>query len=184
MQALVPLQPLQPSHLPLEHLVGPLVAQNLGKRDASKLERKDVDEIDKVIQRTRNGDIRVRAFSRPNTIIAITLLFLAAVTLYSMIVMDYGKVNFGEAVLAALDDFFTMMLEPSLEPHLNMGRIFFGVLISLALAVLTTFIGAVFAFVLGLLASARLWLGAHTPMQVSAGFIGGFAVAGLAMIFV
>ncbi len=36
----------------------------------------------------------------------------------------------------------------------------------------------------GLLASARLWLGAHTPMQVSAGFIGGFAVAGLAMIFV
>lgn len=34
----------------------------------------------------------------------------------------------------------------------------------------------------GLLASARLWLGSHTPTQVAAGFFGGFAVATLVML--
>ncbi len=98
----------------------------------------------------------MRVFSRPNTIIVSTLILLAVVSIYTMIVMDYGKVNFGDAVANALDDFFKMMLQPSLEPHLTMSKLFFGVLISLALSVLTTFIGAIFAFVLGLLASANL----------------------------
>lgn len=34
----------------------------------------------------------------------------------------------------------------------------------------------------GLLASARLWLGCHTPAQVAAGFFGGFAAASLVML--
>ena len=34
----------------------------------------------------------------------------------------------------------------------------------------------------GSLASARLWLGSHTPAQVAAGFFGGFAAASLVML--
>lgn len=35
----------------------------------------------------------------------------------------------------------------------------------------------------GALASARLYLGCHTPQQVAAGYCGGFVVATLAMLF-
>lgn len=35
----------------------------------------------------------------------------------------------------------------------------------------------------GLLASARLQLGAHTPLQVAVGFVGGFAVSTLAILY-
>ena len=35
----------------------------------------------------------------------------------------------------------------------------------------------------GALASARLYLGCHTPLQIAAGFFGGFAVTTLAVLF-
>lgn len=171
-QSLPPLRPreasaqqLEPSHLPLEQVIGPLVTKNLGHTEERSavatletplLEKNVAEKIEGVVRRTRNGLVRVRVFSRPNTIIAVTLIALIAVTAYTMIAMDYGKVNFGEAALRALNDFFKMMLQPSLEPHLTVSRLFFGILITLALSVLTTFIGAVIAFVLGLLASANL----------------------------
>ena len=35
----------------------------------------------------------------------------------------------------------------------------------------------------GARASARLYLGCHTPLQIAAGFFGGFAVTTLAVLF-
>ena len=46
---------------------------------------------------------------------------------------------------------------------------------------LTPLVAVIFAS--GALASARLYLGCHTPQQVAAGYCGGFVVATLAMLF-
>ena len=60
------------------------------------------------------------------------------------------------AMAAAVEDFVTMMTQPGLGGHFTLPDVIEGLFVSLALALLTTFIGAVIAFVLGLLAACNL----------------------------
>ena len=81
---------------------------------------------------TRTGRIKTRRLNKPNAVLAATLGVLAAVTVLTFVLMDYGDTPL--AVAAADAGLFT----------------------SLALATLTTVLGAVIAFVLGLLAAMNL----------------------------
>lgn len=62
----------------------------------------------------------------------------------------------------------------------------YALLFVLGIAELRDFSGAMITATLlaGLLAASRLYLGRHTPMQVAAGFAGGFIVSMLTMMFI
>lgn len=105
---------------------------------------------------TRSGKIKTRVASKSNVALGVVLGALAVVTVYALVVMDYGKVAFFDALAAAANDFVTMMLQPGLAGHFTLPDVMEGLFVSLALALLTTFIGAVIAFVLGLFAAQNL----------------------------
>ena len=109
---------------------------------------------------TRGGKIKTRVMSGPNLALAATVAVLAALTAVALATMDYGKVSFFEALGEAGGDFLTMMTQPGLTGHFTLVDVVTGLFVSLALALLTTFIGAVIAFVLGLLAARNLTNGA------------------------
>ena len=113
-------------------------------------------QVEQVVKRDRKGLIRVRVFSKPNFVIALVLVVLAALTIYTMLTIRYGKTPFFTALGNAATDFWKMLSQPSSEPHFSLSNIIEGVFVSLALAVLATFIGALIALMLGLAAAANL----------------------------
>ena len=108
------------------------------------------------IRRTRSGKIKTRVMSKPNAAVAVVLGVLTALTVASFITMDYGKVEFFAALASAGEDFLTMLLQPGLGGHFTLADVVAGLFVSLALAVLTTFIGGIIAFFLSLAAAVNL----------------------------
>lgn len=108
------------------------------------------------MRRCRSGKIKTRRMSKQNAVVALVLGVLAALTVFALATMNYGKVPFLTALAQAGEDFLTMMLQPGLAGHFTFADVVTGLFVSLALAVLTTFIGAVIAFVLGLFAAVNL----------------------------
>ena len=104
---------------------------------------------------SRSGKIKVHVASKSTVALYVVLSVLAAITVFALVVMDYGKVSFPAAMAAAVEDFVTMMTQPGLGGHFTLPDVIEGLFVSLALALLTTFIGAVIAFVLGLLAGLQ-----------------------------
>ncbi len=107
-------------------------------------------------RQTKSGKIKTRVLNKPNAVLCLTLGTLALVSVFALVTMNYGKVPFMQALGAAAGDFVTMMLQPGLAGHFTLPDVIEGLFVSLALALLTTFIGAVVAFVLGLLAASNL----------------------------
>lgn len=105
---------------------------------------------------SRSGKIKVHVAGKSTVALYVVLGVLAAITVFALVVMDYGKVSFPAAMAAAVEDFVTMMTQPGLGGHFTLPDVVEGLFVSLALALLTTFIGAVIAFVLGLLAACNL----------------------------
>lgn len=105
---------------------------------------------------TRTGRIKTRRLNKPNAVLAATLGVLAAVTVLTFVLMDYGDTPLAVAAADAVGDFFTMLTQPGLGGHFTMADLVDGLFTSLALATLTTVLGAVIAFVLGLLAAMNL----------------------------
>lgn len=108
------------------------------------------------VRRSRSGRIKVHVASKSNTVVLVVFSLLAILTVFSLITMNYGKVPFLAACVSAAEDFITMMLQPGLAGHFTFFDVLTGLFVSIALAVLTTFIGAVIAFVLSLLAAVNL----------------------------
>lgn len=119
-------------------------------------EAKQLDDSVLGIKRSYSGRIKTRVANKSNTVLWITLGALALVTIFTFIVMDYGRIPMAQAVPAALEDFVTMLTQPWLENHFTMEDVIIGTVESLALAALTTFIGAVIAFFFGLFAAMNL----------------------------
>ena len=109
-----------------------------------------------VMRRSRSGKIKTRVMSKQNAAVALVLGVLAGLTVFALVTMNYGKVPFFTALAQAAEDFLMMMVQPGLAGHFTLADVVSGLFVSLALAVLTTFIGAVIAFVLGLLAAVNL----------------------------
>lgn len=108
------------------------------------------------IQHTRTGRIKTRVLDKQTAAVPTVLGVLALLTVFSLVTMNYGKVPFFTALGHASGDFLTMMLQPGLAGHFTSADVITGLFVSLALAVLATFVGALIAFVLGLLASVNL----------------------------
>lgn len=105
---------------------------------------------------TRGGRIKTRVMNGSNLALTVTLVSLAVLTAVALATMDYGNVSFLSALGEACGDFFVMMTQPGLAGHFTLADVVTGLFVSLALALLTTFIGALIAFVLGLLAARNL----------------------------
>jgi phosphonate transport system permease protein len=114
------------------------------------------EAIERVVLRNRHGLIRVRVLSKSNVMLGVVVTVLALLTVYTMLTMNYGKTPFLAAAQAMLKDFWVMMTQPYIDKHFSPGDVVEGLFISLGLAVLTTLVGAVIAFVLGLFAAANL----------------------------
>jgi phosphonate transport system permease protein len=105
---------------------------------------------------SRNKKIKTKVMTKSNASLLIVFGVLGFLTFVSFVTMDYGKVNFIDASLQALQNFATMMLQPGLSGHFTLQDVLSGLLVSLSLAVLTTIVGAVISFVFALLAAANL----------------------------
>ena len=75
-------------------------------------EAKQFDDMTLGIKRSHGGRIKTRLANKSNTVLWITLGILAAVTVFTFIIMDYGKIPMVQAVPAALEDFATMLTQP------------------------------------------------------------------------
>lgn len=106
--------------------------------------------------RRNDGKIRLRFLYSCDYLLACVIVAVAAVSTWAFVQMDYGNVD----LLVAWSDFWglvwSMATTPGLSGHFEMSDIVMGVFVTLALAVLTTFVGALIAFVLGLLAASNL----------------------------
>ncbi|MGN0038562.1 MAG: PhnE/PtxC family ABC transporter permease [Coriobacteriales bacterium] len=105
---------------------------------------------------SRRGAIKVHVMSPANLALALFFAAVAAVTVFTLATMDFGKAQPLEAAQSAVADFWTMMVTPALAGHFSAADVAEGLLISLALALLTTTLGAVLAFLLGLFAASNL----------------------------
>lgn len=108
------------------------------------------------IKRSASGRIKTHVLHKSNVILWVTLGALGLITVFTFVVMDYGRIPLAQAAVDAASDFATMLTQPWLEGHFTMQDVAIGTLQSLAMAALTTFLGAVIAFVLGLLAAMNL----------------------------
>ncbi|MDO4443157.1 MAG: ABC transporter permease subunit [Slackia sp.] len=105
---------------------------------------------------SRAGRIRAHAKEQSDALLWLVLGALIATSAFAMATMDYGKADIPTACGDALGDFWMMMSAPGLAGHFTLADVVEGLFVSLALAALTTFIGAVAAFVLGLFAATNL----------------------------
>lgn len=97
----------------------------------------------------------IRSFHPASVVIRVTLISLAAVTVYAFFVFDYKGINFFEAVANTIETFRIMFLQPALK-HFTFMEAVQKIGITLSLAFLTTLIAAVAAVFLGLLAAQNL----------------------------
>ena len=105
---------------------------------------------------SRTGKIKTRCMNKSNTVLGVTLGVLVAITVLTFVLMDYGDTPLLDATANALGDFATMLTQPGLGGHFVLADLVDGLFVSLALATLTTVLGAAIAFVLGLFAAMNL----------------------------
>jgi len=109
------------------------------------------------------GSVRLsvaKPFDRAALAIRLTLLVLAATTVYALLTMDDRGINVFKAVLDTLSNFETIFLQPSSQ-HFTVWQAFSEIVTTLGLAFLTTLFGGVIALFLGLMAAQNLapkWL--------------------------
>lgn len=97
----------------------------------------------------------VKPFNKASFVIRLTLMTLAALSLFGFVTFDYKDLNLLEAVKGTGDTLGTMFLEARAK-HFTLAEALKQVVITLGLAFLTTLFGGVIALFLGLLAARNL----------------------------
>lgn len=108
------------------------------------------------VKRDRNNHIVLRRLTLPKMALQLTLLALIAVTVYGFLTIDTRGQNLAEATVETGRYFGLMFGSPAPSEHLSFGHAARQVLITLALAFMTTLLGAVVALILGLFAARNL----------------------------
>lgn len=104
----------------------------------------------------KNPDsIRIKPLNRGTVIMRLTLISFMVLTVYGFLSFDYKELNILNAFSGTFANFKTMFTEPHFR-HFSLAEALYQVLITLGLSILTTFIGAVIALVLGLFAATNL----------------------------
>jgi phosphonate transport system permease protein len=117
---------------------------------------------------TKGRIIPIRKFGRSEAYMLLVILGLLITSVIGMFYLDTGGEDLGQAVLKTFQDLGVMFFRPIVEPR-EIGPALYGVLITLALALLTTVIGGVIALILGLLAAENLTN--HSTSMVIRGFV-------------
>lgn len=99
--------------------------------------------------------IRVKPLNKQSIVMTITLIVLTALTIYAFTIFDYGEKGIVAGFKQTFTDLYKMFFEPEFE-HFTFFEALKEVGITLGLAVLTTVIGAMIAFVLSLFAARNL----------------------------
>lgn len=99
--------------------------------------------------------IRVRPRNRANLVIQATLLAFTVLTIYGLATIDARNVDFFAAFGDMLNNFRVVLLEARLK-NLSWFELFRELMITVGLGLLTTVLGAVFAFFFALFAAQNL----------------------------
>lgn len=103
----------------------------------------------------RNGKIQIKTFNHSNFVIQLTLTFLLLFTIIAPFFLQYNDINLQQAVFYTLDNLKMMFLQPSLN-QITLTVALQQILITLALAFLSTIIGAVISFFLAIITAKNL----------------------------
>lgn len=107
-----------------------------------------------------NNGIDKKPLNKQSVVITVTLLLLAALTVAGFTTFDYGDVSILEGLKKAFIDLGKMFFQPRFK-HFTFVQGLNQIGITLGLALITTLLGSVIAFVLSLLAAQNLskkWL--------------------------
>lgn len=102
-----------------------------------------------------NGKIAIKCSSKSQNYVSYTMITLAILTVMAFIRFDYKDINFMEATTQTLANVKVMFTEASMT-HFSFGDALSAVGITLALAFLTTILGAIIALFLSLFAARNL----------------------------
>lgn len=78
---------------------------------------------------SRTGKIKTRCMNKSNAVLGATLGLLAAVTVLTFVLMDYGDTPLLEATSNALGDSATMLTQPGLGGHFTLPDLVDGLFV-------------------------------------------------------
>jgi len=99
--------------------------------------------------------IKVKKMNKASLVTGLTILGMVLFTIYGLMTFEYDGIKFWHAIVQTLANFKVLFFTPHLT-HFTFWQGVFQVLITVALAALTTLISAILAVFLGLLASQNL----------------------------
>ena len=110
----------------------------------------------KYIEKTKNNKIIIRKFTKSRIYLWSTLSILSLITIFTLSTIDMGGIKFSSAFLEFLKDLKIMFLEARLSDRYTFVEVFNSLLITIALAILTTLIGSFVALFLSFFAAKNL----------------------------
>lgn len=110
----------------------------------------------KYIEKTKNNKIIIRKFTRSRIYLWSTLSILSLITIFTLATINMGGVKLSSAFLEFLKDLKIMFFEARLSDRYTFLEVFNSLLITIALAILTTLIGSFIALFLSFFAAKNL----------------------------
>jgi len=107
------------------------------------------------VRKSRNGKIRTAALCKSRPIINWLLLFLIVITVFTFGFVNFGNINFVQAIPRALENIGFMFGQP-LFRHVSFMSALSGLWTTFSLGVLATIFGAVIAFLVSLICARNL----------------------------
>lgn len=110
----------------------------------------------KYIEKTKNNKIIIRKFTKSRIYLWSTLSILSLITIFTLAKINMGGVKLSSAFLEFLKDLKIMFFEARLSDRYTFLEVFNSLLITIALAILTTLIGSFIALFLSFFAAKNL----------------------------
>src|SRR5699024_5494645 len=107
------------------------------------------------MRHTRTGKISLKSGDKSETVIRLTIIGLFILTILAFFFFDFTGLFIERAIVDTTQNLITMFLTPWLS-NFSIGEAFYQVAVTLALAVLSTLLGAIIAFFLALMAATNI----------------------------
>jgi phosphonate transport system permease protein len=111
--------------------------------------------IQRCVQKTTSGRIRIAAQSKSGLAVRLVLLTLVALTIAGFLTFNYKNIDLGQAVSATAANIKTVFAMPHLTHDTVMG-LMYQLLVTFCLGILSTLFGAVIAFFCALLCARNI----------------------------
>lgn len=112
-------------------------------------------DLEKIIERTGKGKIKIKAKNKSRYALQALMVTLLGLTVVAFATFDYQNIDFAEAVQATLQNIQTVFLEPELTRD-TLTSVLYQLLVTFCLGILSTIIGAFFAFFCSLLCARNI----------------------------